>query len=143
MTNMTNNAIKLIPLSNHYLTENDLNAIYSNLSKERDEIYKEKLKIMGKIGNEHSQKGDVIDRANQEHDLEIDGLILEKHNQTLQKIDDAIHRIQNDEDFGYCDCCGDEIGFKRLMIRSYTQECIDCKSLKEMDQMQTNRVFRI
>lgn len=142
MTNMTNNTIKLIPLNNHYLTLNDLTSIYYNLKNERDDIQKEKVKIMSKIGNEHNQKGDIIDRANQEHNLEIDGLLLEKHNETIKKIDDAIHRIQNDEDFGYCDCCGEEIGFKRLLIRSYTLECIDCKSLKEMDQMQSNRVFK-
>ena len=41
-----------------------------------------------------------------------------------------------DEDFGYCDTCGIEIGIKRLEARPTADMCIDCKTLAEIKEKQ-------
>lgn len=140
---MNNQAFKSnIKISNHYLTESDFKKVFMKLNLERKTIQKEKIKLMNQLDVENCDKCDFIDRANREHDIEIDSLLIERDNITLQKIDDAIYRIRNDDEFGYCNCCGEEIGLNRLLVRPYTKECIDCKSLKEMDQMQASLKYR-
>lgn len=37
-----------------------------------------------------------------------------------------------DEDFGYCESCGVEIGIRRLEARPTADLCIDCKTLAEI-----------
>ncbi len=54
--------------------------------------------------------------------------LLKKIEKTLQKIED--------EDFGYCDTCGIEIGIKRLEARPTADMCIDCKTLAEIKEKQ-------
>jgi DnaK suppressor protein len=120
---------------NHYLTVSEMSAIEAHLEQERTVINKECHQIMHSIKKEHSDKGDFIDRANKENELEIEAKRLERDTKSLSQIDYAIYRIHNDVDFGYCNCCDEPIGFKRLMVRPFTQDCIDCKSLKELDSM--------
>ena len=43
----------------------------------------------------------------------------------LQRIEAALQRIAED-DFGYCDACGEEIPAKRLTIDPTTTRCVDC-----------------
>lgn len=123
----------LIP--DHYLTVEEMEQIEAKLIEEQRTIQKERMKLMSTIENEHSEKGDLIDRANKECELEIESKIVQRDTESLNRIALALNKIKNDPDFGYCDCCGEEIGFKRLMVRPFTKECIDCKSIKELDQM--------
>lgn len=123
----------LIP--DHYLTIEEMEQIEAKLLDEQKTIQKERMQLMKTIEQDHSDKGDLIDRANKECELEIESKILERDNRSLNQIGLALSRIKNDEDFGYCNCCGEPIGFNRLMVRPFTKECIDCKSLKELDQM--------
>lgn len=48
----------------------------------------------------------------------------------LSKIDRAIRRIDEGE-YGYCEVCDDEIGFRRLEARPVTTMCIECKEEAE------------
>ena len=47
---------------------------------------------------------------------------------TLQKIEE--------DDFGFCDSCGIEIGIRRLEARPTADQCIDCKTLAEIKEKQ-------
>lgn len=136
MNNLTiDNIKKDLVLQNHYLTLDELSQIKNKLIEEEKVLRIETLNVMQSIKDDHSDKGDLIDRANKECELEIESKIAERDNQSLKLIGLALHRISHDEDFGYCNCCDEPIGFKRLMVRPVTKECIDCKSLKELDEM--------
>ena len=50
-------------------------------------------------------------------------------------LDDYLKKIEND-DFGFCDTCGIEIGIKRLEARPTADQCIDCKTLAEIKEKQ-------
>lgn len=134
---------KNLLLSNHYLTEQEVEQIKNKLKEEEKILKIETLQILQSIKDDHSEKGDLIDRANKECELEIESKIAERDTNSLNLIRLALNRIQNDENFGYCNCCDEPIGFKRLMARPVTKECIDCKSLKELDQMTAKLRFSI
>ena len=44
-------------------------------------------------------------------------------------------KLNNDE-FGYCEQCGEEIGIKRLEARPTADLCVDCKALAEIKEKQ-------
>ena len=50
---------------------------------------------------------------------------LNRRNKELKKVDQALERIQ-DNDFGYCEMCDEEIGAKRLEINPTVTHCIHC-----------------
>ena len=47
----------------------------------------------------------------------------------------SLHSISEDE-YGYCETCGVEIGLKRLEARPTADMCIDCKTLAEIREKQ-------
>lgn len=74
--------------------------------------------------------GDSIDLATEERDREFYQLLGERERIKLQKIKEALERIDNDE-YGTCEECGSEIKKQRLMAMPFATLCIDCKSEEE------------
>ena len=54
--------------------------------------------------------------------------LLKKINETLEKIDE--------DDYGFCEACGVEIGIRRLEARPTATLCVDCKTLAELKEKQ-------
>ena len=50
--------------------------------------------------------------------------------QELTRIEQALTRMQND-DFGYCEDCGEEIGEKRLTVDPAAHFCLKCAAANE------------
>ena len=59
----------------------------------------------------------------------------DRERRLIKKIDSTIELIAND-DYGYCDSCGVEIGIRRLEARPTANKCIDCKTLDEIKEKQ-------
>jgi DnaK suppressor protein len=53
----------------------------------------------------------------------------------IKKIEKTLKRIE-DDDFGFCDTCGIEIGVRRLEARPTADLCIDCKTMAEIKEKQ-------
>ena len=53
----------------------------------------------------------------------------------IRKIDKSMSEIEND-DYGFCETCGVEIGLRRLEARPTATQCIDCKTLSEIKERQ-------
>ncbi len=51
----------------------------------------------------------------------------------LKKIDVALKKIE-EETYGECESCGEQIGFARLMARPVAQLCFDCKTAQENEE---------
>lgn len=73
---------------------------------------------------------DPTDRATQESDRNFELRIRDRERKLINKIKDALDRIESNE-FGICDDCGEEIGEARLKARPVTTQCIDCKIAAE------------
>jgi DnaK suppressor protein len=59
----------------------------------------------------------------------------DRERKLIKKIDETL-RINESQDYGYCNGCGEEIGLKRLEARPTATLCIDCKTLDEIREKQ-------
>ena len=73
---------------------------------------------------------DPTDRASLEADRNFMLRIRDREAKLIKKIKAALERIDNDT-YGICETCGEEISLKRLKARPVTTQCIDCKSKEE------------
>ncbi len=73
---------------------------------------------------------DPTDRAALEADRNFMLRIRDREAKLIKKIKSALERIENDT-YGTCDSCGEDISLKRLKARPVTTQCIDCKSKEE------------
>lgn len=81
---------------------------------------------------------DPNDRASQESDMALELRNRDRERKLIKKIDETLAKIDQDE-YGYCDACGVEIGLKRLEARPTATLCIDCKTLDEFRERQVAR----
>jgi DnaK suppressor protein len=73
---------------------------------------------------------DPTDRASLETDRNFMLRIRDRESKLIKKIKLALDRIEN-ETFGICEKCGENISLKRLKVRPVTTQCIDCKTKGE------------
>jgi DnaK suppressor protein len=73
---------------------------------------------------------DPADRAALEADRNFMLRIRDREAKLIKKIKAALDRIENNT-FGICESCGENITLKRLKARPVTTQCIDCKSKEE------------
>jgi len=78
---------------------------------------------------------DPNDRATQESEFSMELRARDRERKLIKKIDESMNNLDNDE-FGYCEACGVEIGVKRLEARPTATLCIDCKILDEIREKQ-------
>jgi len=73
---------------------------------------------------------DPTDRATLESDRNFLLRIRDRESKLINKIRQALERIENDT-FGICETCGEDISIERLKARPVTSQCIECKSKEE------------
>lgn len=78
---------------------------------------------------------DPADRATQEEEFSIELRTRDRERKLIKKIDKTIDLLDQ-EDYGYCETCGIEIGLRRLEARPTATQCVDCKSLDEIKERQ-------
>ena len=74
--------------------------------------------------------GDPVDIASQEINQNSIQKIGKRETFLLKKIDLALKKI-DENTYGECEECGEEISVQRLMARPVAQFCIDCKTEQE------------
>ncbi|UCD88290.1 MAG: TraR/DksA C4-type zinc finger protein [Desulfobacterales bacterium] len=74
--------------------------------------------------------GDLTDRASLDIDKNVNFRIRERESRLIQKIKDALIRVENGT-FGICEECGSKIPEKRLRVRPIATLCIRCKEEEE------------
>ena len=73
---------------------------------------------------------DPTDRASAESDRNFELRIRDRERKLLTKITQAVERLEDDS-YGICDACGEDIGEARLEARPVTTMCIECKTKQE------------
>ncbi|MGD8560274.1 MAG: RNA polymerase-binding protein DksA [Gammaproteobacteria bacterium] len=108
----------------------------------RDLLNSWKSELMAKVDetvhhmqDEAANFPDPNDRATQESDFTMELRTRDRERKLIKKIDESLALLDNDE-YGYCESCGVEIGVRRLEARPTATECIDCKSLNEIKEKQ-------
>jgi DnaK suppressor protein len=85
--------------------------------------------------DETANHPDPNDRASQETDMSLELRSRDRERKLIKKIEEAIGKIDNN-DYGFCETCGVEIGVQRLEARPTATLCIDCKTLDEIREKQ-------
>ncbi len=78
---------------------------------------------------------DPVDRASQEEEFSLELRNRDRERRLIKKIEKTLDKIKED-DFGFCESCGVEIGVRRLEARPTADLCIDCKTLAEIKEKQ-------
>lgn len=101
------------------------------LTQLRDEMGK----TVSHMQDEAANFPDPADRATQEEEFSLELRARDRERKLIKKIEKTLTKIEND-DFGYCESCGVEIGIRRLEARPTADLCIDCKTLAELREKQ-------
>jgi DnaK suppressor protein len=73
---------------------------------------------------------DPADRASQEEEFALELRNRDRERKLIKKIDKTLQLIK-DEEYGWCESCGIEIGLRRLEARPTADLCFDCKEIAE------------
>jgi len=102
----------------------------AKLEKMSEELLQEADKTLSEMTDHNNQYPDPTDRATAESDRNFELRIRDRERKLLSKIKEAITRI-DDETYGICEECGDDISEERLEARPVTTLCIECKTKQE------------
>ena len=103
----------------------------------REHLKDEMQKTFDHLKTKGETYADPIDRASQEEEFAFELRTRDRERKLINKIAISIEQIKNDE-YGWCESCGEEIGIKRLEARPTATHCIDCKTLDEIKEKQLN-----
>jgi DnaK suppressor protein len=101
----------------------------------KEHLKEEMQKTFDHLRTKGETYADPIDRASQEEEFAFELRTRDRERKLINKIGISIEQIKNDE-YGWCESCGDEIGVKRLEARPTATHCIDCKTLDEIKEKQ-------
>src|SRR5512142_711167 len=87
-------------------------------------------KLLAETGQKIDSAMDSADQSALDVDQGIDYSLLEMKYEQYKDIADAFRKLQNNT-FGLCEECGQEIDIKRLQVNPLARFCITCKQKKE------------
>jgi len=101
----------------------------------KQELMNEVDRTVDHMKDESANLPDPADRATQEEEFSLELRTRDRERKLIKKIDKTLNNIENDE-YGFCEDCGIEIGLRRLEARPTATLCIDCKTLAEIKEKQ-------
>lgn len=118
-----------------YMNEAQKQHFRTILTAWRDQLRSEVDRTVNHMKSEASNFPDPVDRASQEEEFALELRARDRERKLIKKIEKTLRKLDQDE-FGYCEQCGDEIGIKRLEARPTADLCVDCKALAEIKEKQ-------
>ena len=96
----------------------------------------------GSWGGKLNEGLDAVESSEADIQEEIEFALIQMKSETLNKINDAVVRLEQG-DYGYCFDCGEEIAEKRLRALPFAVRCKDCEEAREVaEQKQRQLVAR-
>lgn len=118
-----------------YMNPNHVEHFRNILNMWKDDLMQEVDRTVNHMQDEAANFPDPNDRASQETDFALELRARDRERKLIRKIDESIDMLSNEE-YGYCEICGVEIGVRRLEARPTANLCIDCKTLDEIREKQ-------
>lgn len=101
----------------------------------KSKLIEEMERTVHHMRDEAANFPDPNDRASQESDFALELRTRDRERKLIKKIDESMRNLDNNE-YGFCEMCGVEIGIRRLEARPTATLCIDCKTLDEIRERQ-------
>ncbi len=118
-----------------YMNENQVEHFRQILLAWKRELMEEVDRTVHHMQDEAANFPDPNDRATQESEFSMELRARDRERKLIKKIDESLLDLENNE-YGYCEACGVEIGIRRLEARPTATQCIDCKTLDEIREKQ-------
>ena len=118
-----------------YMNEKQRDHFRGILLNWKGELMQEVDRTVTHMKDEAANFPDPADRATQEEEFSLELRTRDRERKLIKKIDSTMELIDQD-DYGYCEACGIEIGIQRLEARPTATLCIDCKTLAEIKEKQ-------
>ena len=115
------------------LKEEDIEHFRELLTKSLEELLEHANVTVSDMTAPKENLPDPTDRASFEADRDFMLRIRDRENKLIKKIKMALDRIE-DNTFGVCENCGEDISVARLEARPVTTQCIDCKTKEEASE---------
>ncbi len=112
------------------MEQQDRNYFRKKLEELSRQLLSEAEKTIHEMTDHSDNYPDPTDRATAESDRSFELRIRDRERKLLAKIKEAVERIEQDT-YGICEECGDDISLKRLEARPVTTLCIACKTKQE------------
>ncbi|WP_018692036.1 RNA polymerase-binding protein DksA [Algicola sagamiensis] len=118
-----------------YMSDEQMQHFKKILEAWRNQLREEVDRTKSHMQDEAANFPDPVDRAAQEEEFSLELRARDRERKLIKKIEKTLQKIE-DDDFGFCDTCGIEIGIRRLEARPTADQCIDCKTLAEIKEKQ-------
>ena len=118
-----------------YMNEQQVEHFRNILLAWKKELMEEVDRTVHHMQDDAANFPDPNDRATQESEFSMELRARDRERKLIKKIEEAMQNL-DDEEYGYCEACGVEIGVKRLEARPTATLCIDCKILDEIKEKQ-------
>ena len=125
----------VISKGEEYMNEEQREHFKLILKAWRVELMEEVDRTVSHMKDEAANFPDPSDRATQEEEFSLELRTRDRERKLIKKIDKTLVRIEED-DYGFCDQCGIDIGVRRLEARPTAELCVDCKTLDEIREKQ-------
>jgi DnaK suppressor protein len=93
----------------------------------------------GTWGGKLNEVLDTVESAEADIQEEIEFALVQMKSETLNKINDAVARLEQG-DYGDCFDCGEEIAEKRLRALPFAVRCKDCEEAREVAQQRERQL---
>jgi DnaK suppressor protein len=112
------------------MREKDLEYFKNLLTQWLDELLDKAYTTTVGLREANDPLQDPLDRAvlASEHNLTL--RMRDRERMLINKVKESLEDIENNV-YGICDDCGEEISVERLMVRPVARRCIRCKSEQE------------
>ena len=118
-----------------YMNDRQMGHFKTILDAWRNQLREEVDRTLNHMQDEAANFPDPVDRAAQEEEFSLELRARDRERKLIKKIEKTLQKIEED-DFGFCESCGIEIGIRRLEARPTADQCIDCKTLAEIKEKQ-------
>ena len=100
------------------------------LKQQLEELTQKSDATIAGLLNSTVNSADPLDRTSLELERDFTLRMLDRENRLIMKIKKTLQKIE-DQSFGICEVCGEEIDIERLKLRPVTELCIGCKIIKK------------
>jgi DnaK suppressor protein len=115
------------------MTEDKKERFRRMLSQQLNELLSDANKTVNDMAQLDDTFPDSLDRAYAESERNFMLRIREREQKLIHKLQEALDRLENDS-FGICEECEEEISEARMMARPVTTLCIECKRRQEVSE---------
>jgi DnaK suppressor protein len=97
------------------------------------------VRAEGTWGGKVNEVLDAVESSEADIQDEIEFALIQMKSETLNKIDDALARLEQG-DYGNCFECGEEIAEKRLRALPFAVRCKDCEEAREAAEQRERQI---